>query len=146
MFKKIKNKKGVTLVELLAVVVIMGIVAAIAVPTIGGLIETQRNNAAKESFNQVVEAAKLYATGQVGSGTTVTVSIATLETENYIQFDTTLYPLISGATLAGGSPVTEAGVNIIVNKTTNAVTFDFSATAGHFLFVRGNQVATDVNP
>jgi type IV pilus assembly protein PilA len=35
----IKNERGLTLIELLAVVVILGIISAIAVPSIGGLIE-----------------------------------------------------------------------------------------------------------
>lgn len=61
MFKKIENKKGVTLVELLAVVVIMGIIAAIAVPTIGGLITRQQANADEATFLQIEEAARLYA-------------------------------------------------------------------------------------
>ncbi len=34
--KRLKNEKGLTLVELLAVIVILGIIAAIAVPSIGG--------------------------------------------------------------------------------------------------------------
>lgn len=59
MFNKIQNKKGVTLVELLAVIVIMGIVAAIAVPTIGNLIATQRANAAGATYDNILEAARL---------------------------------------------------------------------------------------
>lgn len=57
----LKNKRGVTLVELLAVIVILGIIAAIAVPTIGGLIERTRENAAKATYTNVLEAAQLYA-------------------------------------------------------------------------------------
>ena len=61
MTQVLKNKKGVTLVELLAVIVIMGIIAAIAVPAIGGLIENTRKNAAIAQLDQMVEAANLYA-------------------------------------------------------------------------------------
>lgn len=60
MFKILRNKKGVTLVELLAVVVILGIIAAIAVPTIGGLIERQQEKADIATLTNVAEAAKLY--------------------------------------------------------------------------------------
>ena len=45
MTQVLKNRKGVTLVELLAVIVIMGIIAAIAVPAIGSLIENSKKNA-----------------------------------------------------------------------------------------------------
>ncbi len=62
MFALLKNKKGVTLVELLAVIVIMGIIAAIAIPTIGNLIENQRQNAAQAEWTSIVEAARMYAT------------------------------------------------------------------------------------
>ena len=60
MTKTLKNKKGVTLVELLAVIVILGIIAAIAVPAIGGLIDRQRENAANLSYDGVISAAETY--------------------------------------------------------------------------------------
>ena len=40
--KRLKNEKGLTLVELLAVIVILGVIAAIAVPSIGNIIENSR--------------------------------------------------------------------------------------------------------
>ena len=61
MTQTLKNKKGVTLVELLAVIVILGIIAAIAVPAIGGLIERQQERAAEASFTSVEQASRTYA-------------------------------------------------------------------------------------
>ncbi len=61
MFKLLKDRKGVTLVELLAVIVILGIIAAIAVPTIGNLIERRREDAAKTEWLAIEEAAGNYA-------------------------------------------------------------------------------------
>ncbi len=64
MFKKLKqrlqNQKGLTLVELLAVIVILGIIAAIAVPSIGNIIEKSRADAIKAEAVQTINAAKLY--------------------------------------------------------------------------------------
>lgn len=62
MLRTLRNNKAVTLVELLAVIVILAIIAAISVPTIGNMIDRQRANAAAASGNAVVEALRLYAT------------------------------------------------------------------------------------
>ena len=64
MIKSLLNKKGVTLVELLAVVVILGIIAAIAVPTIGNLIANQQEKADQATLQNVIAAAKTYATSE----------------------------------------------------------------------------------
>ena len=43
--KRLNNEKGLTLVELLAVIVILGIIAAIAIPSIGNIIQNTREKA-----------------------------------------------------------------------------------------------------
>ncbi|WP_153732682.1 type II secretion system protein [Sporosarcina obsidiansis] len=58
--KKLKNEKGLTLVELLAVIVILGIIAAIAVPAIGGIINNSKVGAMKSDILNAVSAAELY--------------------------------------------------------------------------------------
>ncbi|MDW0109644.1 type II secretion system protein [Sporosarcina aquimarina] len=58
--KKLKNEKGLTLVELLAVIVILGIIAAIAVPAIGGIIDNSRIKAVKADAQTILSAANMY--------------------------------------------------------------------------------------
>jgi type IV pilus assembly protein PilA len=59
--KRLKNQRGLTLVELLAVVVILGIIAAIAVPNIGKLISKTEDDAKVAEGIQIINAAKIYA-------------------------------------------------------------------------------------
>ena len=60
--KKLKDQRGLTLVELLAVIVILGIIAAIAVPSIGGIINKSREDAIKADALQILNAAKMHVT------------------------------------------------------------------------------------
>jgi type IV pilus assembly protein PilA len=95
----LKNKKGVTLVELLAVIIIMGIIAAIAVPGIIGLINRQKMNAAEASYSLISEVAVTYSQSESDN----VVTIAELVTEGYLDAN----PFNEDATLTvSGSTVT----------------------------------------
>lgn len=68
--KQLKDERGLTLVELLVVVVILGIIAAIAVVAIGGIIENSKKDAMVADAKQMVSASKLYtASNQVADKT-----------------------------------------------------------------------------
>ncbi|MDW0112385.1 type II secretion system protein [Sporosarcina saromensis] len=60
--KRLKNEKGLTLVELLAVIVILGIIAAIAVPSIGKVIDNTKDKAILADASNILSATKLAVT------------------------------------------------------------------------------------
>jgi type IV pilus assembly protein PilA len=62
MRKLLKKQEGFTLVELLAVIVILAIIAAIAIPAIGHIINSSREKAEVNDALQIIDAAKLYVT------------------------------------------------------------------------------------
>ncbi|KDN57028.1 prepilin-type N-terminal cleavage/methylation domain-containing protein [Exiguobacterium sp. AB2] len=66
--KQLKDERGLTLVELLVVVVILGIIAAIAVVAIGGIIENSKKDAMVADAKQMVSAAKLHTASNPKAG------------------------------------------------------------------------------
>ncbi|WP_404329428.1 type II secretion system protein [Mesobacillus maritimus] len=76
MLQKVKNRlkdqRGLTLIELLAVIVILGIIAAIAVPSIMNVIDKSKVDAVKSDAIQVINAANLYIAAEGYDGTAIT--------------------------------------------------------------------------
>lgn len=60
MMERFKNERGLTLVELLAVVVILAIIGTIAFVLIGNIIENSKKDAHIANAQQLISAAKLY--------------------------------------------------------------------------------------
>ncbi|MFD2446227.1 type II secretion system protein [Bacillus sp. CGMCC 1.16607] len=84
--KRLKDQRGLTLVELLAVIVILGIIAGIAVPNIGGIIDNSKKDAHVANAQQMVSAARL----AVASNETLQTGIAYLplaylEGQNFLE-------------------------------------------------------------
>lgn len=70
--KSSKNleKKGFTLIELSAVIIILAVIALIAVPTIGNIIEEFKERALKSSAYGLLEASNVYYTKTLNKGMT----------------------------------------------------------------------------
>ena len=80
-----KEEKGLTLIELLAVIVIIGIIAAIAVPLITGMLDKTKENARVATANQLFEAAKLRSIAKFNGEMKEVHTLDELINEGYIQ-------------------------------------------------------------
>lgn len=69
MFKKLKDKKGFTLVELIVVLVILAILAALLVPALTGYIDKARKESVVAETRSVVMAAQTVAAEKYGKST-----------------------------------------------------------------------------
>ncbi|RID88168.1 prepilin-type N-terminal cleavage/methylation domain-containing protein [Peribacillus asahii] len=110
--KLLKNQKGLTLVELLAVVVILGIIAAIAVPSIANIIDNSKKDAHVANAEQLVGAARL---AVAANDTAITgdnsLTMEELVKNGYLESD------IEDPDKAG-NPYSEATVTLTINSTT----------------------------
>lgn len=65
--KSMRREDGFTLVELLAVIVILGIILAIAIPAIGNVIDNSKADAAAAEYDLVIDAGRLYFTAEANN-------------------------------------------------------------------------------
>lgn len=84
--KYLRKEKGMTLVELLAVLVILGILAAIAIPLIGNIIQDSRDKATVNEALNIIAAAKLAHTNGENNSATI-FEVKWLNENGYLDID-----------------------------------------------------------
>ncbi|OJF90906.1 competence type IV pilus major pilin ComGC [Alkalibacterium sp. 20] len=97
-----KKEEGFTLVELLAVIVILGIIVAIAIPSIGGIINRAETGANEAEYALIEDAARLYHIQYEGETALTTVSVDDLSTNGYLDSRDGTKP--TGSVNIGGTP------------------------------------------
>ena len=118
-----RNNKGVTLVELLIVIVVMGIIAAFAIPAVGTIIENTQKDSILADALAIENAAKLYC------------SQTTCDSDQDLTW-TELSPYVEGITLSDYDFTNNTG--IVATKTASGWTVDLERDGtGDWEFTQG---------
>ena len=89
-------KRGFTLVELLAVLILLGVVSLIAIPSIGKILNRSREKARESTKNELIKAAKEYYADNIrelpDDGSHKCLSVSEIEESGYISNDDIVDP------------------------------------------------------
>lgn len=109
----LKNKKGLTLIELLAILVIVGIIAAIAIPAINSTIDRSKTKADTATQELIKDAAMRYALeNNLTAGETVNVS--KLVSDGYLN-DTPTFNKDTNKKQSAAITITSGKITITLN-------------------------------
>jgi type IV pilus assembly protein PilA len=84
MKRLVKNERGLTLIELLAVIVILGIIVAIAIPAIGAIIDNSKKDAHIANAKQMASAARLAISTNQVSGASIELTMQELYDDGFL--------------------------------------------------------------
>lgn len=95
-------KKGFTLVELLAVIIILGLITGITVPIIAGAINNSKTKAYEEQINLIIDAGRNYMAKHANElpkslGNKTYIDVGTLKTEGYLSDKDIKNPIYSSS-------------------------------------------------
>lgn len=87
----IKDKKGFTLVELLAVLVVLALITAISMPIITDTLKKSRETTYEQQLDHIVDGAKSYGAKNIANlpsrGSSKTITLRTLKDEGFVDED-----------------------------------------------------------
>ncbi len=117
----IKNNKGVTLVELLIVIVVMGIIAAFAIPAVGTIIENTNQDAVVADALAIENAGRLYC-AQTQCATDQALTWTLVE------------PYVTGLTESEYDLTAASGVVVTYSTANSTWTVSLTGTSGNFSY------------
>lgn len=86
-----KKSKGFTMVELLAVLVVLAIVTAISVPVITRSLKSGKENSYEQQLNTILDGAKTYGAKNINilptKGNSKTITLQDLKEDGYVEDD-----------------------------------------------------------
>ena len=133
--RRAESEKGFTLIELLVVILIIGILAAIAIPAFLNQRNKAYDSAAKSNLRTAATAEETYATDNNGSYPTTTGTSSS--SDSLVSIEPTLAnkPYVTGGAITGGYALTATslgnGGDVFVYKSVNGVvTRSCSGTGG----------------
>ena len=88
-----KNKNGFTMVELLAVLVVLAVITAITMPVITSTLKESRESSYDRQLDVIIDGAKSYGAKNIGNlpsiGSSKTITLRDLKDEGFVEEDIT---------------------------------------------------------